>query len=180
MPEQRVTSEILWQGALIFALIDALFVTFLVRRIEPEMFLQLKSLLAITSGIFWFLMWILMSTFFWEPVYHYVFPAWARWLIPPLYGLLFALVALLFWWLSFRLPGLPVLNFCILGGLWGTVTHLWGITRGLIDKPPMLQGASPAAVLVMPIFEFMFYWSVILTVSSLLYRRRNRTRGSMQ
>lgn len=179
MAEHRVTSEILWQGALIFAMIDALFVTMLVRQIKPQMFKQLRSFLMITSGIVWFVIWMLMSAFFWDPVYHYVFPAWARWIIPPVYGLLFALVALVLWWLSFRLPSQPVLNFCILGGLWGTVTHLWGITRGLIDKPPMLQGVSPTAVAVMPIFEFIFYWSLILTVSSLLYRRWNRARQSM-
>jgi len=180
MPEPRVTSEILWKAAFVFALADALFVTILVRRINPQMFRQIRSLVVLTSGIFWFIIWILMSTFYWEPVYHYVFPAWARWLVPPVYGLLFALVALLFWWLSLRLPGRPVLNFCILGGLWGTATHLWGISRGLIDKPPMLQGVSPVAVAVMPIFEFIFYWSVILTLSSLLYRLRNPVKRSIQ
>jgi len=178
--EHKVTSEILWQAAVVFAVIDALFVTILVRRITAQMFRELGSFLAITSGIFWFVVWILMSTFFWEPVYHHVFPEWARWIIPPAYGLLFSLVALLFWWLSLRLPGRPVLNFCILGGLWGMVTHLWGITRGLIDKPPMLQGISPASVAVMPIFEFIFYWSLILTASSLLYQSWHRTRRSLQ
>lgn len=180
MSEPRVTSEVLWKAAFVFALADALFVTILVRRISPQLFRQIRSLVVLTSGIFWFIIWILMSTFYWEAVYHYVFPAWARWLVPPVYGLLFALVALLFWWLSQRLPGRPVLNFCILGGLWGTATHLWGISRGLIDKPPMLQGVSPVAVAVMPIFEFIFYWSVILTLSALLYRLRNPVRRSVQ
>ena len=174
--EQKVTSEILWQAAAILAVIDIPFVTILTRRINREMFHQLKSDLVTITAFFWFLVWILMSAFFWEPVYHYVFPGWARWQIPPLYGVLFALVALLFWWLSFRFSGHPVLNFCVLGGLWGMVTHAWGITRGLIDKPPMLQGASPIAIVVMPIFEFIFYWCVILTLSAISHQRRHRTK----
>ena len=180
MAEYRVTSDLLWQGAIFFAVIDVPFVTMLVRHIDSRLFRGMRSFLMITSGIVWCVIWIMMSAFFWDPVYHYVFPAWARWIIPPAYGLLFALVAFVFWWLSFRLPGWPVLNFCVLGGLWGTATHLWGITRGLIDKPPMLQGVSPTAVAVMPIFEFMFYWSLILTVSLFLYRWRNRPRTSMR
>jgi hypothetical protein len=39
-------------------------------------------------------MWMVMTSgLFWDSVYHYVFPAWARWFIPPVYGLLFGGVA---------------------------------------------------------------------------------------
>jgi hypothetical protein len=85
--------------------------------------------------------------------------------------MLFALVVFLFWWLSLRLPGWPTLNFCLLGGLWGMVTHLWGVSRGLIDYPPMLQGVSVLAVAVMPIFEFVFYWCIILRIALFIHRK---------
>jgi hypothetical protein len=114
-----------------------------------------------------------MVCFFWEPVYHYVFPEWARWVIPPIYGVVFAAVGWLFYWLALRLPGNPVVNLCFLGGLWGMITHIWAIYRGILDKPPMLQGASPVAAAVMPIFEFIFYWCVILSTASLLRGRRD-------
>jgi FtsH-binding integral membrane protein len=173
-PESKVTTEILWLGALIFGLVDIPFVVILARRIDRELFRQLRSVLIVTTGIFWCAIWGLMSLVYWEAVYHYVFPAWARWLIPPVYGCLFAGVALLFWSLSFRIPGRPVLNFCVLGGLWGTVTHIWGISRGLLEKPPMLQGTSPIAATIMPFFEFVFYWCTILTIALLLHRARVR------
>ena len=177
MPQTQVTSEILWRAALVFVVIDAVFATMLVRRIKLEIFRSLPLILVIVSGVFWFLVWILMSAYFWEPVYHYVFPEWARWLIPPLYGILFALVAWLFWWLSLRLPGRPALNFLLLGGLWGMITHVWAISRSLLDKPPMLQGVSPLSASVMPIFEFMFYWCIILMISSFLYRLTMKSPG---
>ncbi len=170
MQEYRITTEILWQASIIFALIDAFYVSILVLLLKPQVFRQIKTSLAITTGIFWAVVWILMSIFFWDSVYHYICPFWARWIIPPVYGLMFALIARMFWWLSQRLKINPIIGFCILGGLLGTLTHLWGISRGLIDKPPMLQGASPIAVLVLPFFEFIFYWSFILTIASLIYK----------
>jgi len=39
-----------------------------------------------------------------------------------------------------------------------------------VDKPPMLQGASPVAAVVIAIFEFTFYWCIILSVACLLWR----------
>jgi hypothetical protein len=175
-PEHKITTEILWQGAIIFALIDAIFLIILTRRINGQTLKELRLFLITTAGVFWLFVWFLMNLVFWEPVYHYVFPDWARWLIPPVYGALFFCVALLFWWLSFRIPGKPTLNFCILGGLWGMITHVWGISCGLIDKPPMLKGVSPLSVAVMPIFEFIFYWCIILSISLLLYRLKTRLR----
>ena len=172
-PDIKVTTQILWEGALIFALIDVVFVFILRWRIKPEAFRQLKWTLVITTGIFWcLLLVILMSWIFWEPVYHYVFPNWARWLIPPVYGLLFAAVGLLFWSIALRFPGNPVVTWCLLGGLWGMITHIWAVYRGILDKPPMLQGASPLAAVIMPIFEFIFYYSIILSLTTL--QRRNR------
>jgi hypothetical protein len=174
-PDIKVTTQILWEGALIFAPIDIVFVLILRRKIQTEMFRQFKWELVITTGIFWFLLFgILMSWIFWEPVYHYVFPSWARWLIPPAYGLLFAALGYLYWWLALRLPGNPVITWCLLGGLCGMATHIWAVYRGILDKPPMLQGASPIATVIMPIFEFAFYYCVILSLTALQARFRRR------
>jgi hypothetical protein len=104
--------------------------------------------------------------FFWESVYHYMFPSWARWLIPPLYGILFAGVGLFLWWLSSRLPSHSVLNYFFFGGLVGSLSHLWAIHRGILDNPPLLQGVSPASA-VLPFFEFVFYWCIILGLASI-------------
>lgn len=176
-PDAKVTTHILWEGALIFALIDVVFISILRRRIRFEAFRQFKWTLVITTGIFWcLLLGTLMSGIFWEPVYHYVFPDWSRWLIPPVYGLFFAAVGFVFWWIALRFPKEPVVTWCLLGGLWGMLTHIWAVYRGILDKPPMLQGASPVATVIMPIFEFIFYYCVILGLTSLL--RRNHLRIS--
>ena len=172
----KVTTEVLWRGTLIFAVVDTLYVAVLTRQIKAETFRQIKWPLVITTGIFWLLLLLtLMSWLFWEPVYHYVFPAWARWFIPPVYGLLFAATGYLFWWLASRLPGNPIVYWCLLGGLWGMITHSWAIYRGILDKVPMLQGASPIATVVLPIFEFAFYYCVILSLAAAYQHFRRRT-----
>jgi hypothetical protein len=75
-----------------------------------------------------------------------------------------------FCWLALRLPGNAVVNFCLLGGLWGMITHIWAVARGLVEKPPMLQGVNPVAAVVIAGFEFMFYWCIMLSIASLLLR----------
>jgi len=175
----KVTSEILWKGALYFALIDIVLVTALTKLIKPHDLRRMKWKLVIFMAFFFCLLFgILVSIVFWDQVYSYVFPVWARWIIPPAYGLLFSSVGLLFWWLAFRLPANKVMNFCILGGLWGMTTHIWAIYRGILEKPPMLQGASSIAAIIIAIFEFIFYWSVCLAITSLIDHFRSRPPGN--
>ena len=49
------------------------------------------------------------------------------------------------------------------------ITHLFAVSLGIVSKPPALQGAAPVAAVVIAIFEFMFYWCVILSVAVFLY-----------
>jgi len=167
----KVTTEILWKAALIFAPIDAVFVAILAWRIDNRTFRSLKRTLIVTTALFWFAMWLVMTSgWFWDAVYHYVFPGWARWFIPPVYGLLFGGVAWLFWHFAQLIPGRSVVNYCILGGLWGALSHMWAISRGILDKPPMLQGVAPIAAVVFPIFEFILYWCITVGVAWLVHR----------
>jgi len=176
-PDFKVTSEMLWQATLILAVIDVGFIPLLAWRIKPLVFRRLKWALLATTAIFWSTLWIWALVNFWDSVYRYVFPDWARWLIPPAYGLLFAAVGLVFWWLALRCPGNAVVGFCLLGGLWGMITHIWAVYRGIVDKPPMLQGVDPVAAIVVAVFEFMFYWCIILSVALLLQLGRQWLRA---
>lgn len=176
--ETKVTTEILWKGALLFALTDVVFVALIARLIKPADLYKMKWILVICMAIFFCVLFgILASYFFWDSVYGYVFPVWARWIIPPLYGLLFAAYGLFVWWLSFRLHTNAVISFCLFGGLWGILTHIWAIYRGILEKPPMLQGASPVAAVVIAAFEFIFYWCACLSLTLLIQQIVRRLRG---
>ena len=167
-PDIKLTTEILWRGTLVFALIDLAFVPLLAWRIRPARFRQLKWALVGTTAVFWCSLWAWALSWAWDSVYSYVFPGWIRPWLPFLQGLHFAVVALIFWWGALRFPN-PILGFCLFGGLWGMVTHVWAVYLGIVDKPPMLQGASPVAAVVFAIFEFTFYWCIILSVAWALW-----------
>jgi hypothetical protein len=175
--ETVVTTQILWRGALALCAADLALGGLLCWRIPRERFLRLHGPLVLATGLFWFAMWAVMVTRFWEPVYHYVFPAWARGWIPPAYGALFALMGSLFWRAASRLPGPPVPAFCALFGCFGTLTHIWAIHRGILDGPPMLRGASPVAAAIMPFFEFIFYACLTLAAAAAVQRVRDRGRA---
>jgi hypothetical protein len=165
----KVTSEILWRGALLFAVTDLVFVSFLSKIVKPADLFKMKWKLVIVMAFFFlFLFGSIVSFLFWDSVYSYVFPSWARWIIPPLYGLLFSMAGLFFWWIASRSPKIQVIIFCLLGGLWGVITHILAISRGILDKPPMLIGASPVAALIIAAFEFIFYWCICLTITRLI------------
>jgi len=164
-----VTTAILLKGALVFAIIDSVYVTVLFKVIKPKDFIKMKwNLIFVMAIFFCILFYSIMSLLFWDSVYRYVFPLWARWIIPPLYGIAFASFGLLFWWLSIQKLNNSVLIFCLFGGLWGIITHVLAIQRGILEKPPMLVGSNPLAALTIATFEFIFYWCVCLSISRLI------------
>jgi hypothetical protein len=164
----QITTQLLFQGAVLFALVDSVFVPLLIWRIRREQFQKVKWISVIVAGIIWFGIWQWAIGNFWDTVYIHVFPAWGRYLIPPAFGLLMAFIDLGLWSLAIRLRLHPVLGYALFGGLWGVCTHIWAVYRGIVEKPPMLQGASPIAAVVIAFFEFMFYWCVILSLSALM------------
>jgi hypothetical protein len=178
-PDINLTSEVLWRGTFVFALIDLGFVPLLAWRIKPIRFRQLKWPLVITTAVFWSMLWAWVLSWAWDSVYCYVLPDSIREWLPVLQGLHFSIVALFFWWFALRFSN-PVVGFCLFGGLWGMVTHVWAVYLGIVDKPPIMRGASPVAAVTIAIFEFMFYWCVILSIASLvshvLMSARFRTR----
>jgi len=173
----RVTTEILWRGAVFFAVTDIAYVAVITKIIKPYDFIRMKWPLVIVMAVFFtFLFGFITSYLFWDSVYSYVFPNWAKWLIPPFYGILFSMAGLFFWWIASRIIKGKVLIFCLLGGLWGVTTHILAIARGILDKPPMLKGADHLAALVIAAFEFIFYWCICLTITKLILYRKLRSK----
>ena len=168
--EFQATSHLYWIASLVIALIDSGLVALLVWRVRPERFRKLQWSLVIVSTIFWTVLWyaVMWNTFVWETSFHYIFQPWQRWAWPLVFGLISGGVAWLFWRFSLRLSRHPVLNFLLLGGLESFVDHSFAIRNGVMETP-LLQEVSIASAVTFGFFEFIFYWSVILAISSLLY-----------
>jgi hypothetical protein len=163
----KITTDMLLKGALLFAILDMIFLPVLSRHVRTDFFITIKWNLVLATGLVWFGIWWSVLFYFWEDVYRYVFPAWSRHWIPFVFGLLMAGASLLFWMIAKNSNRIPIILFCLCSGAWGACTHIWAISRGIMTKPPMLQGGSPLAAILIAFFEFTFYWVIITTLAAL-------------
>ena len=168
--ELRATSELFWKATLGVGIADVIFVALLAWRLRPERFRQMKWSLGAAATIIYGALWTwAMWSFTWELAYRYIFTEWSRYVVPPAYGLLFGCIGVGLWWLALRLPGKAVVNFCVLGGLVSLPGHLWAFHAfGMNKKVPLLQDASEISMLTFGVFEFIFYWGVIIILGLLL------------
>jgi hypothetical protein len=173
MPADKVlTPDLMYRAALVVAIVDVAFASLLAWRTGTEGVRRAKWTIPAVAGVFWFGVWMAVHTLYWEQVYSHVFPAWSRFVIPPVYGLGFAGVAALWRWIALRAPRLAVPIFVALWGATGALTHTYAVYgRGLLEKSPMLQHLSPTSAIVFATCEFGFYGCVMLTLASLARRR---------
>ena len=164
----KITTELLYKGALVFALMDAICIPVLIWRVSEETFRRLKWPLVIAAALVWYGIWAWAIGKFWETVYSYVFPAWARTWVPWIAFVVAGAVAFGLWTLAIQVKGRAVLTYCLCGGVLGSLTHIWAVTRGIVTQPPMLQGASPLAAVVIAFFEYIFYWGTILVLAKII------------
>jgi hypothetical protein len=165
MEAGRATSEVLWRATLIAVLIDVPLLLLVVRGVSSELFHKLKWYLVGAAFVVYAVLWgTFGAVYYWDAVYSAIFPAWFRWLLPLVYGLLFGALALAFWRVSFLMTRWQVVWFSLLGGLVSLVGHGIGISRGLL-RVPLLANVSVVSALVFGVFEFIFYWCVIIGLS---------------
>jgi hypothetical protein len=165
----KVTTELLLWSTLVAALVDAIYVALLVRLVSKDSFRGLKWPLVIFAALVWWGIWSWAIGNFWETVYSYVFPPWAQTRAPWIAFFAAGLVALGLWTLALHIKANSVLGFLLLGGILGSLTHIWAVHLGIVTRPPMLQGASPLAAVVFAFFEYVFYWCAILTLASIIH-----------
>jgi hypothetical protein len=164
----KITTQVLLQGVLLFVVLDLFAVPLLTWRISTDRFGRLLPWLAISGYLTWFLIWAWAISVYWGSVYRFVFAGFPPQWLPPAMALLETAGTLLAAWIASRLFRRATLWFCLFGGIWGALTHLWALHRGIVRLPPMLQGAAPWAAVLVAVFEIMFYFCVILALASLL------------
>jgi hypothetical protein len=154
----------MWRVTLITALIDAPLLILAARGMSPDHFRKLKWYLVGAAVLVYAALWgTFGSMFFWDAVYKAIFPGWSRWLLPLGFGLLYGALALAFWRVSILAARWQVVWFILLGGMMSLVGHSIGISRGLF-RVSMLAGTSVASALAFGMFEFIFYWCVIVGI----------------
>jgi hypothetical protein len=173
-----VTSTQLWQATAVAAAVDLVVVGVLWWRVSRDAFERLRVWFPSVAAGVWALIYGVAALSAWESCYQYVFPAWVRW-GAWLYGLSHALLAFLFWWVGKRARIHPVLILAVLGGLHSLPGHLHGIYgRGLLEVCPPVRGVSAGSALTFGVFEFAFYWMVVLVIALGLRRLAMRETGT--
>ncbi len=166
----HVTTHLIWTCTAILAVLDVILILLSQRLVKREHFQQIRWLLAIAGGVFFLLVWTSVLLWGWDWFYIYIFPGWAHYLLPPLFGVFYALLALGMGWLCLKLPGNPAVTWCVLGGVEGLLSYIYAIYGlGAASKPPIMQGADPFVTLIFAVFEKAFYWSMILLACRLLW-----------
>jgi hypothetical protein len=176
--DARLTTPIILICTIILVSLDAILIFMAWRTIRREQFEHMRWLLVIAGGIFFLLVWTSVMLWAWDWFYSYIFPAWGRYLLPPIFWIWYTLIALVMVWLSLKMPGNPAVTWCILGGVEGLLSHLYAIFGlGAASKPPIMQGTDPFAVLIFAVFEKAFYWSLILLACGFIWRIMKRRTG---
>jgi hypothetical protein len=178
----RVTTELLWQTTVFFSVVAVALLLLLGRLVPRQRFATLKLRVVGASFFAWLIIWSAVVLVYWQSVYSFFFPAWLRWLLPLLMATGFATVSFFLWHLANRARRWPVVVFVLLGAALGPLTHVWAVVRGIVSKPPLLQGASPAAAIAVSAPEFALYYSAIVGLAVLSARvaegrRRKSTAG---
>ena len=176
----RVTTSLLWRATLFFSIILAALMPLVLKATSRERFETLKRHVVGAAFFVWLAIWSVMVVNYWHDVYAYFFPAWLRWCLPLFMATGFAAASLLLWHLARRCRRWPAVVFVLLGAMLGPLTHLWAVLRGIVSKPPLLQGASPAAAVTVSAPEFAIYFIIILglaTLSSRIAEKCSRKSG---
>lgn len=118
--------------------------------------------LVAASAVFWGIVSMLASKYFWGSYYVYIYPPWLRRLFP-LNLVLYSLIALVMWFFVKQLGFNVVISFLILGGLEGILEHIIGIYGlDILEKVPWLVGLDPLPILAFSFVEYVFYWSLVI------------------
>ena len=150
-------------------------------RFKPSYFRALPwQSFGIAAALFWGLLAALLLSYAWGFYYSLFAPSWYRFAAPLASVLIYSLVALLLRWAALRIPGNPVIWFCLLGGLQSIPEHALAIYRfGILDIP-FLRGTTAAAIFLFAYFEYVVYWGLALSLTIPVHRLGTslRTRAS--
>ena len=107
----------------------------------------------------------MLNDYIWEGSYCYIYTEVQRWAMPPLMATLYGGLGYAMWWASKKLRWHPVVTFAVLGAALSIPDHFYAITvKGLLETP-LLKEVSNASAFVFGIFEFVFYWILIISIA---------------
>jgi hypothetical protein len=123
------------------------------------------------ASLFWLGFAAALVNLAWSYYYRYFYPDWMKWGTALIATILYSILAFACHWVSCRLPGLPILWFCLFTGLLAANEHYiaWAFAR-LPEKVPMLADMPLMPIMLFAFFEYQVYWAVTLWLAWILIR----------
>ncbi len=160
----------MWLSISVAVLLAAGMASILVWRVGSSRFRGIRWwIFALACGLFWGVLALVLHLLYWDSYYSYFAPAYVNWLTP-LAALFYICVGLLLRWSAGRLPGNPVINFCLLGAFESVPEHLLAVYRMHILDVPMFREVNAGLIFIFAFFEYAIYWGAVLWLAILLDR----------
>jgi hypothetical protein len=175
-----LSSPVSWVGsALAFAIAGVLMLLPLARLWPASEFRRRRRAVVMAASIFWPAFAVLLTQTLWDVYYGLFYPGWMRWATPIIIFAVFPPIAFACHYLASRLPGHPLLWFCLLVGVSAALEHGWGFYGAhILERVPYFQSAPAGWMLVFSFFEYQVYWAVALWLAWGLIELEQLRRGA--
>ena len=159
----------LWLSTLEFGLAGTVLYVPLFRLLPDKTFRASRRAVVMGASLFWIAFTAVLVNWAWGWYYRYFYPEWMKWGTALIASVLYSFFALACHWLACRLPGRPMLWFCLFTGLLAANEHYiaWTFAH-LSEKIPMLAGMPLVPTMIFAFFEYQVYWAGGLWLAWLL------------
>jgi hypothetical protein len=131
---------------------------------------------ALAAALFWAPLALILILTAWGFFYSHFTPGYYAYVAPLAALVVYPLWSLGLRWAALRLPGHPVLSFCLLGGLQGVFEHVVAVERLHLLAVPFLAETTPAGIYLLAYFEYALYWGLVLALALAVERLYSRVR----
>jgi len=161
----------LWRSTLWFGLAGVLLYLPLFWLLPAQTFRDSRRAVVMGASLFWLAFTAILVNLAWGSYYHFFYPEWMKWGTALIAFALYPIYGSACHWLSCRLPGQPVLWFCLFTSLLAANEHYiaWTFAH-LPEKVPMLAGMPLIPTMIFAFFEYQVYWAVALWLGWILLR----------
>ena len=161
----------LWVSTVWFGLAGVLLYLPLFRLFPPQSFGNSRRAVVMGASLFWFGFAAALVNLAWRDYYGFFYPEWMKWGIALIAFCLYSIYAFACHWLACRLPGQPMLWFCLFTGLLAANEHYiaWTFAR-LPEKVPMLAGMPLVPTMLFAFFEYQVYWAIAIWLAWVLLK----------
>lgn len=155
-----------WFGLAGFLLYLPLF-----RLFPVHVFRASRRAVVMGASLFWFGFTAILVNLAWSYYYRLFYPQWMKWGAALIAFVLYPIFAYGCQWLACRLPGHPLLWFCLFTGLLAANEHFvaWSFAR-VPEKVPFLQGMHLLPTMLFAFFEYQVYWAMAIWIAWILLK----------